>query len=87
MSRGTLIRTIVLLLAIGNQLLTSWGKNPLPWSEEELYEGVSAGITALSALVSWWKNNSFTKEARLADQYLKGLKAGGKNGSCTTTGA
>ena len=87
MSRGTIVRTVVLILAIGNQLLTSWGKNPLPWSEEELYEGVSAGITALSALISWWKNNSFTKEARLADRYLKTLRAGGKNGSCTTTGA
>ncbi len=76
MSHGTIVRTIVLILAILNQLLTSWGKNPLPWSEEELYEGVSAGITALSALISWWKNNSITREAQLADEYLKKLKAG-----------
>ena len=84
MSQGTIVRTVVLMLAIGNQLLTSWGKNPLPWSEEELYEGVSAGVTALSALISWWKNNSFTKEARLADQYLKKLKVGETDGSNKT---
>jgi len=77
----TVIRTIILILATGNQLLLAWGKHPLPWSEEELYEGISAMVTAICALITWWKNNSFTKEARLADQYLKTLKEGEKDGS------
>ena len=75
-NKQTLIRTIVLGLALVNQLLTAWGKNPLPFSEEGLYEGLSAAWTAASALWAWWKNNSFTKEAVAADRLLAALRKG-----------
>ena len=29
---------------------------------------MTAGITTIAALVAWWKNNSFTKEAIAADK-------------------
>lgn len=82
---STILRTIVLLLVILNQVLTSIGKNPLPWSEEEMYQGLSAAATAVAALIAWWKNNSFTKEARAADQYMKSLKSGENNEDSETS--
>lgn len=81
MKKGTVIRTTVLVLALLNQMLIVFGKNPLPFSDEELYQGVSAVLTVITSLISWWKNNSFTKKARLADEYLKHLKEEEKNGN------
>lgn len=73
---GTIVRTVVLIFALVNQLLTATGKNPLPFSEEEVYQAGTAVITAITAVVAWWKNNSFSKEALKADQYLQSMKAG-----------
>ena len=72
-SKNTWIRTVVLLVALINQVLTVSGKNPLPWSETEIYEGVTLMFTAAASIVSWWKNNSFTKNAIKADEYKKSL--------------
>lgn len=69
-SAGTIARTIVLIAALVNTLLTAFGKNPLPFSDEEVYAGVSAVITVVVSLVAWWKNNSFTKKAIEADAIL-----------------
>ena len=68
--KGTIIRTVCLIVALSNQVLTVCGKNPLPFSEAEVYEGVSVTITVVTALVAWWKNNSFTKRAIYADEIL-----------------
>ena len=70
--KGTIIRTVCLIVALSNQVLTVCGKNPLPFSEEEVYEGVSVTITVVTALVAWWKNNSFTPKAIWADKILHG---------------
>ena len=69
-SAGTIARTIVLIVALVNTLLTAFEKNPLPFSDEEVYAGVSAVITVIVSLVAWWKNNSFTKKAIEADAIL-----------------
>lgn len=69
-SAGTIARTIVLIVALVNTLLTAFGKNPLPFSDEEVYASVSAVITVIVSLVAWWKNNSFTKKAIEADAIL-----------------
>ena len=70
----TIIRTVILGLALINQILLALGKNPLPFSEEGLYQVLSALFTAAGALWAWWKNNSFTKNAIRADVYLEQLK-------------
>lgn len=75
-SKQTIIRTAVLIFALINQVLTVLNINPLPFSEEEVYEAVSLVLTAASSIWAWWKNNSFTSKAVLADQYLADLKAG-----------
>ena len=68
--KGTIIRTICLALALINQGLTICGKNPLPFSESEIYDGVSMAFTVCTSLVAWWKNNSFTPKAIYADKIL-----------------
>lgn len=74
---GTIVRTVVLVIALINMALTSLGKNPLPFSDDEVYSGVSAVVTVVAALVAWWKNNSFTTHAVEADDILKIKKAEG----------
>ena len=70
---GTWLRTIVLVLAIVNQVLVAFGKSPLPIGDEEVAQLVSGIFTSLSALWAWWGNNSVTKEAQQADDYLDEL--------------
>ena len=69
----TVARTFVLVLALVNQCLSAAGKSPLPINSETLEQFVTAGITTAAALWAWWENNSFTKEAIAADNYLESL--------------
>lgn len=71
---GTIIRTVVLILALVNQILTACGKPVLPIEEQHISDLVATGFTVITALVAWWKNNSFTLEAQRADRYLEQLK-------------
>lgn len=74
LSISTIARTGVLIFALLNQVLTILGRNPLPWSDEQFYEGFTLLLTVGASLWAWWKNNSFTPEAVRADEYLKALK-------------
>lgn len=75
---GTIARTACLLLALANQVLSALGKPVLPIESETLNQLVTTSLTVAAALVSWWKNNSFTKEAIAADKEYERLRA--KNG-------
>lgn len=72
---GTVIRTLVLILALVNQCLTAFGKSPLPFSDAEIQQAVTLIFTIAAAAVAWWENNSFTAAARVADETLKQAKA------------
>lgn len=76
MSTGTIVRTIVLFVAIINQVLSIFGKSILPIQEEQVNLLVTTGWTVISALLAWWKNNSFTKAAIEADKLMENMKAG-----------
>lgn len=73
-SVGTITRTAVLALALINQLLSAMGKPLLPIDSAQLEQLISTGFTTVSALVNWWFNNSFTKEALAADAEFERLK-------------
>ena len=70
----TIIRTIVLILALANQVLAIYGKQKIPITEDEVYQLVTLIITIGSALWTWWKNNSFTQPAIKADEYMEKLR-------------
>lgn len=77
-SAGTIARTACLLLALTNQVLSALGKPVLPIESATVEQLVTAGITTVTALVAWWKNNSFTAAALEADMTFDRLKAQGK---------
>ena len=72
----TIIRTIVLILALANQVLAIYGKQAIPITEDEVYQTVTLIVTVGSALWAWWKNNSFTRPAIEADEYMEKLREG-----------
>lgn len=71
----TIIRTIILALALINQTLTGMGKPIIPLEDETLTEFLTNVFTIVSALWAWWKNNSFTTEAIIADEELAEMKS------------
>ncbi|GGH83496.1 SPP1 family holin [Pullulanibacillus pueri] len=73
-SKSTIIRTVVLVVMIINQVLAVFHKSPLPFSDEEVENGISTVLTIASAVWAWWKNNSFTKAAIQADHYKDSIK-------------
>ena len=77
-SKETIVRTVLLAVALINQILIVLGINPLPFAEEEIYEIISTIATACAALWTWWKNTSFTPAAITADECLAEIKAEGK---------
>lgn len=70
-SRGTIARTVVLFAALANQVFVLLGGDALPFDDTQIYEAVSCVLTVGAALLSWWKNQSFTQAAILADCHLK----------------
>ena len=73
-STATIVRTACLLLALANQVLSAMGKPIIPIESSTVEQLVTAGITTVTALIAWWNNNSFTKEAIQADNVLETLK-------------
>lgn len=71
MDKATTVRIILFILAWVNTLLVRNGHNPLPVVNEQI---VADTITLVISIWTLWKNNSFTKEAKQADAYLKDLK-------------
>ena len=73
-SAGTIARTACLLLALTNQVLSACGKPLLPIQSDQLEHLVTAGITTVTSLIAWWKNNSFTPAAIEADKAYDRIK-------------
>lgn len=73
-SSGTIARTIWAGIVLINSVLLILGKTPLGLDENTIYEIVS-GLAAIVATAQvWWKNNSFTRQAREADLVKDGIK-------------
>lgn len=70
----TIARTVCLALALINQVLAVAGKEAFEFTNDEVYQVVSLIATFATSAISWWKNNSFTKEAIEADAAMKTAK-------------
>lgn len=73
---GTVARTIVLAIALFNQVMSASGHAILPIEDATVENLVSSAFTVAAAGVAWWKNNSVTASAIEADKVLKELKKG-----------
>ena len=68
----TWARTIVLLLALISQLAVILGKRSEAIDVDQWQEYATYILTVIGSVWSWWKNNSFTKNAQTADDVLHG---------------
>lgn len=76
--KGTVIRTVLLVLALVNQILAISGVKPLPLSEDDVnqfinmaYEIVTYGFTLAMVVVGWFKNNYVTEKGKQQKEVLK----------------
>lgn len=76
---GTIARTIVLALALFNQIMAVIGHAPLSITEDQTYQIVSLLCTIGASGVAWWKNNSFTSAAIAADETMYAIKHDGES--------
>lgn len=73
-SKGTIVRTIMLVIVIINMILKACGKNIINIDENQVLSAVEMIIEIAVIIVNFWKNNSFTDKAIKADEFLKTLK-------------
>lgn len=73
-TKGTIIRTAILVLALVNQVLTMFEISPMPIDNDTVTDLISIVWTVAASIAAWWKNNSFTKKAIAADKELNILK-------------
>ncbi|MCY9373886.1 phage holin [Bacillus sp. T17B1] len=69
--KGTVIRTVLLLVALINQTLLMFGKSPFDIQEEQvnqladaLYSAGSVIFTIGTTLAAWFKNNYVTAKGK-----------------------
>ena len=75
---GTIIRALCLILALTNLTLETMGKKVIPITDDQISTFITLGATIITALVGYWKNNSFTQEAIIADGIMHDLKNANK---------
>lgn len=73
-SKSTIVRTILVLLVIVNFVLERMGIDVIPADEYTILMFVETGIEIAIIAVGFWKNNSFSKKAIKADEFLKELR-------------
>ncbi|KUP37031.1 phage holin [Bacillus halotolerans] len=76
--KGTVTRTVLLLLALINQSMLMFGKSPLDIQEEQvnqladaLYSAGSVIFTIGTTLTAWFKNNYVTEKGKKQRDLLK----------------
>ena len=73
-SKGTIVRTIAVIIVIINMILKQMGHDVINVSESEILTLVEVLIEVSVIIVAFWKNNSFSEKAIKADEFLKTLK-------------
>ena len=71
----TIIRTVVLALALINQILTSTGHSVIPITDDQVTELITLAFTIGTSVWAWWKNNSFTQAALAGDALKDEIRA------------
>ena len=83
--QSAIVRLVALVILMLNQALVTLGYNPLPFSDEQIYEAVSivyevVSIVALTivAIWNWWKNNNMTDVALAGQAEIERIKGARK---------
>lgn len=75
-SKGTIVRTIMLLIVIVNLILKACGKPLIDIEEHTLFYWLEVVLEIGVIITTFWKNNSFSKAAIRADNFMRKLKNG-----------
>lgn len=78
-TKGTIVRTIMLVLVLVNLILKSTGNSIINIDEGSVQSLVELLIEAAIIIIAWWKNNSFSQNAIKADEYLQQLQKSDTN--------
>lgn len=73
-AKETIIRGVLIAVAIVNEILTAKGKNPIPFSDETIYSFLSYMFLIGAMAWGYWKNNNFTQAALEAQELLDAIK-------------
>ena len=76
--QSAIVRLVVLVILIVNQALISFGYEPLPFSDEQVYEAVSIVALVVITIYSWWKNNNVTDVALAGQAEIERIKGARK---------
>ncbi|MCT1901877.1 phage holin [Oceanobacillus sojae] len=66
--RGTVIRTIALVIVWINMVLTNYGLQPIPVVSEDIIAEILAGVVTVW---TWFKNNYVTVKGKQQKQVLQ----------------
>ena len=75
---NAIIRIITLFVLLVNQILIWLGYNPIPYSDEQIFEGVSWVVMVVVVLWSTWKNNNVTDVALEGQSEIERIKGARK---------
>ena len=75
---NAIVRLVVLVILMLNQALVTLGYNPLPFSDEQVYEAVSIIAVVVVAIWNWWKNNNVTDVALAGQSEIERIKGARK---------
>ena len=73
-SKATIVRTILVVVAIINFGLERFGVDIIPVDESTVAMAVEYCIEIAILAVGFWKNNSYSQAAIKADEFLKQYK-------------
>ena len=73
---GTYVSAVVLIFTMVNYVLNIMGKPVININENEIAAWVTAIVGVVGIIYSWYKNQSITKPAQVADDVMQILKDG-----------
>lgn len=76
-TKGTVVRTVMMIVVLVNLVLKALGHDIIRVDESSLAGFIECGVNAVTLVLCFWKNNSFSEKAKTADIYLEKLRAFG----------
>lgn len=73
-TKGTVVRTVLLAMVLVNIVLKAFGMNPVQVDERSVVSVIENVASIVVIVLNWWKNNSFSDEAKNADFYLQKIR-------------
>lgn len=74
LDKGTILRTILAILTLANQVVALVGRTS--FASASWYQWLSFGLTLAMMVVSYWYNNDWSKLAQVARDVFDAMKDG-----------